>query len=172
MIRSRLQRFPLHQFMLAGALFGAATSSTALADLTDAVATHTTVTATDFGGVEVTVHVVDLYLLADDEADRLLNVYNFSIACGAPFYQSFGAPGWCVQGKGPFNDCTPADSFITIGGIGSHDLLPRQCDFDRSCSCTEPVCKRYASSGGIPSAKGILGGSSTLGNQVRSHCIW
>ncbi|MCP4834977.1 MAG: hypothetical protein GY895_09460, partial [Phycisphaera sp.] len=55
---------------------GLAIAGTSFADITGAVTYNYTTTAEDFGGTSVTVNVSDLYLLSDDAADTVLNVYN------------------------------------------------------------------------------------------------
>ena len=127
------------RLILVVSLTNAAASSSVFADFQDAVSYHRTAIITDFGGVEIEVHIVDLYLVSNSEDDRLLNIFNLSIQCGAPsYYQSFSAlPPWCVnvQKSGPFQNCVAPDSFVTIGGIGPHGENPSQCSFNELCSC-------------------------------------
>ncbi len=77
---------------------------------------------TDFGGVEVSGYVVDLYLELDI-SDVLLNVYNFNdVNAGTEaYYQGLTAPGWSPNNQGGIFETDAAlymDSFITIGGTG------------------------------------------------------
>ena len=102
----------------------------AAADITGAVTVDYSVTAEDFGGTAVSVNVSDLYLLSDDAADVVLNVYNFEPASSAQvdYYQSLGSD-WTPENQGGIFD-TPAlrlaDSFVTIGGFTQDTLRPEQ----------------------------------------------
>jgi len=107
-------------------LAAAAVASVASADYTDAVQVAYTVTAADFGGAEVTVNVVDVYMISNDTADTLLNVYNWNTVGGAAsYFQSFTGTGWQPTNLGgPFDTAAlqSADSFVTIGGFASDAL--------------------------------------------------
>ncbi len=110
---------------LAWAAAGAMTCA-ATADYTGAYTVSYTVTAADFGGAEVTVYVVDVYLKSNDAADTLLNVYNWNTVGGAAsYFQSFTGTGWQPTNLGGPFDTTAlqqADSFVTIGGFGAGAL--------------------------------------------------
>jgi len=103
----------------------------AAADITGAITYDYSVTAEDFGGASVTVHVSDLYLLSDDAADTVLNVYNLTLASAGQvsYFQSATGTGWTPNNLGGIFD-TPAlrlaDSFVTIGGFTQDTLLPEQ----------------------------------------------
>ena len=109
----------------------AAVAATASADITGAVTYNYTTTAEDFGGTSVTVNVSDLYLLSDDAADTVLNVYNLTLASAGQvsYFQSATGTGWTPNNLGGIFD-TPAlrlaDSFVTIGGFTQDTLLPEQ----------------------------------------------
>ena len=108
-------------------LAAAALAATASADYTGAVQMGYSVTAADFGGAEVSVYVVDVYMESNDSADTLLNVYNWNTVAGAPasFFQSFTGTGWAPTNLGgPFDTAAlqSADSFVTIGGFGADAL--------------------------------------------------
>jgi hypothetical protein len=109
----------------------AAVAATASADITGAVTYNYTTTAEDFGGTSVTVNVSDLYLLSDDAADTVLNVYNLTLAAAGQvsYFQSATGTGWTPNNLGGIFD-TPAlrlaDSFVTIGGFQQDTLLPEQ----------------------------------------------
>ena len=74
----------------------AAVAATASADITGAVTYNYSTTAEDFGGTSVTVNVSDLYLLSDDGADTVLNVYNMQMASTGQvnYFQSATGTGW------------------------------------------------------------------------------
>ena len=106
------------------ALGTAVLTTAASADFTNAVAISYSKTVSDFGGAAVTVGVTDLYMISNDAADTLLNVYNFNLSGSAPssFYQSTTGAGWTPTNLGgPFdNQATrEGDSFVTIGGFGA-----------------------------------------------------
>ena len=97
-------------------------AGTASADYTPlAIEVAYTVTAADFGGAEVTVNVRDIYMVSNDAADTLLNVYNWNTVGGASsYFQSFTGTGWTPTNLGgPFDTAAlqQADSFVTIGGF-------------------------------------------------------
>ena len=104
----------------------AVVAGTASADYTGAVEVAYSVTAADFGGAEVTVNVVDVYMTSNDSADTLLNVYNWNTVGGAAsYFQSFTGTGWQPTNLGGPFDTTAlqqADSFVTIGGFGAGAL--------------------------------------------------
>jgi MYXO-CTERM domain-containing protein len=104
----------------------AVVAGTASADYTGAVQVAYSVTAADFGGAEVTVNVVDVYMVSGDTADTLLNVYNWNTVGGAAsYFQSFTGTGWQPTNLGgPFDTAAlqSADSFVTIGGFGADAL--------------------------------------------------
>jgi hypothetical protein len=109
------------------AAIAAGLAGVASADYTGAVEVGYSVTAADFGGAEVTVYVCDIYMVSNDAADTLLNIYNWNTAIGAPtsFFQSFTGTGWTPTNLGgPFDTAAlqQADSFVTIGGFGA-DVL-------------------------------------------------
>ena len=72
--------------------------------------------APDFNGT-----VVDLWLEVDEEADTLLNIYNFNdVNLGTAYYQSITGWGWPPNNQGgPFvtEALLYADSFVSIGGM-------------------------------------------------------
>lgn len=97
-------------------------TGTAGADMTTIGLNPYSITATDFDGSALTLNVVDMYLLSDDGADVLLNIYNLELPAAAQrsYFQSFTGTGWTPTNLGgPFD--TPAlrvaDSFVTIGGF-------------------------------------------------------
>ena len=96
----------------------------------EAVAVSYSVTAADFGGAEVTVNVQDIYMLSNDAADTLLNVYNWQASqTGVSYFQSFTGTGWQPTNLGgPFDTAAlqQADSFITIGGFDYSTGTPLQ----------------------------------------------
>jgi len=103
----------------------AVVASAATADITGVVQVGSSQTVADFGGATVTVYTVDLYAVADNSSDTLLNVYNMTLGSGAPssFYQSTTGAGWTPTNLGgPFdNEATrKGDSFVTIGGFGTN----------------------------------------------------
>ena len=104
--------------LAAGTLAAAAT-----ADYTGPIEVGYEVTATDFGGGSITAYVVDLYMVSNDAADTLLNVYNWNtVDAGVSFFQSFTGTGWQPTNLGgPFDTgaLQVADSFVTIGGFGA-----------------------------------------------------
>ena len=109
----------------------AAIAATAGADITGAVTYNYTTTAEDFGGTSVTVNVSDLYLLSDDGADTVLNVYNMQMATAGQvnYFQSATGTGWTPNNLGGIFDTAAlrlADSFVTIGGFTQDTLLPEQ----------------------------------------------
>jgi hypothetical protein len=108
-------------------------ATAASADYTGAIEVAYSVTAADFGGAEVTVNVVDVYMLSNDvwegttgSGDTLLNVYNWNTVGGAAsYFQSFTGTGWQPTNLGgPFDTAAlqQADSFVTIGGFGADAL--------------------------------------------------
>jgi MYXO-CTERM domain-containing protein len=104
----------------------AVVAGTVSAEYTGAVEVAYTVTAADFGGAEVTVNVRDIYMVSNDGADTLLNVYNWNTVGGAAsYFQSFTGTGWQPTNLGGPFDTTAlqqADSFVTIGGFGAGAL--------------------------------------------------
>ena len=109
----------------------AAVAATASADITGAVTYNYVTTAEDFGGTSVTVNVSDLYLLSDDAADTVLNVYNMQMASAGQvnYFQSATGTGWTPTNLGGIFDTAAlrlADSFVTIGGFTQDTLLPEQ----------------------------------------------
>ncbi len=108
-------------------LAAAAVASVASADYTDVATVSYSVTAADFGGASVTVNVTDVYLVSNDMADTLLNIYNWNTANGAASYwQSMvSTTGWIPNNAGSIFD-TPAlqqaDSFVTVGSVGTDSL--------------------------------------------------
>jgi hypothetical protein len=104
----------------------AVVAGTVSAEYTGAVEVAYTVTAADFGGAEVTVNVRDIYMVSNDGADTLLNVYNWNTVGGASsYFQSFTGTGWQPTNLGGPFDTTAlqqADSFVTIGGFGAGAL--------------------------------------------------
>ena len=109
----------------------AAVAATAGADITGAVTYNYSTTVEDFGGTSVSVNVSDLYMLSNDAADTLLNVYNMTLASTGQvdYFQSATGTGWNPNNLGGIFD-TPAlrlaDSFVTIGGFAQDTLLPEQ----------------------------------------------
>ena len=105
------------------AVTGALLATTASAEYTGAVATTSWVDATDFSGESVSVYVADVYMLSNDSADTLLNVYNWDVFGGpSSYFQSFTGTGWQPNNLGgPFDTeaLQVADSFVTIGGFGA-----------------------------------------------------
>ncbi len=104
-------------------------ASSTSADIIGAVLVPYEITAADFGGAEVTVYVQDLYLVSDDPADTLLNIYNCNLPPDAqiPFFQSFTGTGWRPTNLGgPFDTeaLRYADSFVTIGGFPFGETFP------------------------------------------------
>ncbi len=80
------------------------------------------VTASDFDGSVLTLNIIDMYLLSDDEGDVLLNIYilDLPVAAQLPYFQSFTGTGWQPSNLGgPFDSAALrlADSFVTIGGF-------------------------------------------------------
>ena len=109
----------------------AAVAATASADITGAVTYNYVTTAEDFGGTSVTVNVSDLYLLSDDAADTVLNVYNMQMASAGQvnYFQSATGTGWTPTNLGGIFDTAAlrlADSFVTVGGFTQDTLLPEQ----------------------------------------------
>ena len=109
----------------------AAVAATASADITGAVTYNYSTTAEDFGGTSVTVNVSDLYLLSDDGADTVLNVYNMQMASTGQvnYFQSATGTGWSPNNLGGIFDTAAlrlADSFVTVGGFTQDTLLPEQ----------------------------------------------
>ena len=109
----------------------AAVAATASADITGAVTYNYSTTAEDFGGASVTVNVSDLYLLSDDGADTVLNVYNMQMASTGQvnYFQSATGTGWSPNNLGGIFDTAAlrlADSFVTVGGFTQDTLLPEQ----------------------------------------------
>ena len=109
----------------------AVATSLATADITGAYVVTYSVTATDFGGSDVTINVQDLYLASDDPADTVLNIFNLMVVDTGQvnYFQSFTGTGWQPTNLGgPFD--TPAlrsaDSFVTIGGFEQGVLFPEQ----------------------------------------------
>ena len=98
-------------------------TGSATADMTGIDFRSYSVTAADFGGAEVTVNVIDLYIVSNDANDVLLNVYNLDYDFGTTnFFQSATSTGWLAQNAGGIfdNDALQvADSFVTIGGFGA-----------------------------------------------------
>jgi hypothetical protein len=109
----------------------AVVAATAGADITGSVTYDYTTTVEDFGGTSVTVNVSDLYLLSDDSADTVLNVYNMQMASAGQvnYFQSATGTGWSPNNLGGIFDTAAlrlADSFVTIGGFAQDTLLPEQ----------------------------------------------
>ena len=110
---------------------GLAIAGTSFADVTGAITYNYSTTVEDFGGTSVSVNVSDLYLLSDDGADTVLNVYNMQMASAGQvnYFQSVTGTGWTPTNLGGIFD-TPAlrlaDSFVTIGGFAQDTLLPEQ----------------------------------------------
>ena len=103
----------------------------AAADITGAVTVDYSVTTEDFGGSSVSVNVSDLYLLSDDGADTVLNVYNMQMASTGQvnYFQSATGTGWSPNNLGGIFDTAAlrlADSFVTVGGFTQDTLLPEQ----------------------------------------------
>lgn len=123
----------MRPWIAAGAIVaGTAMDVGARADMTGVVQIGYTVTATDFGGAEVTAYVVDLFMTSDDPSDTLLNIYNFELTFDTNkcpldlcFFQSFTGTGWMPTNLGgPFDTeaLRRADSFVTIGGFSADAL--------------------------------------------------
>ncbi len=113
------------------AAIAAGLAGVASADYTGAYTVQYTVTAADFGGAEVTVNVMDMYLASNDSTDTLLNIYNFNLPSMAPasYFQSFTGTGWIPTNLGgPFDTAAlqQADSFVTIGGFDYSTGTPLQ----------------------------------------------
>ena len=109
----------------------AAVAATSSADITGAITVDYAVTAEDFGGTSVSVNVSDLYLLSNDAADTVLNVYNMQMATAGQvdYFQSATGTGWTPNNLGGIFDTAAlrlADSFVTIGGFTQDTLLPEQ----------------------------------------------
>ena len=105
------------------ALGTAVLTTAASADITGVTAVSYSKTVAEFDGSSVTVGITDLYMLSDDAADTLLNVYDFNLGASAPssFYQSTTGVGWQPTNLGgPFDNEAnrQADSFVTVGGFG------------------------------------------------------
>ena len=99
-----------------------ALGSGAAADMTQIGLDSYSITASDFDGAAITVNVVDMYMLSDDNADVLLNIYNLVLPGSAQltFYQSITGAGWAPNNLGgPFDTeaTRVADSFVSIGGV-------------------------------------------------------
>ena len=114
----------MNNVVFAGAISATLTVSAA-AEITGVLAVSSSKTVSDFGGAAVTLGITDLYMMSNDAADTLLNVYNFNFAPIAPlsFYQSTTGAGWTPTNLGgPFdNQATrEGDSFVTIGGFGTN----------------------------------------------------
>ena len=96
--------------------------SFAAADMTGSVYQHQyNVSAVDgFGAPDFNGTVVDLWMEFNDDADILLNVYNFNDAnLGTTYYQSFTGATWLPNNLGaPFETdaLQYADSYVSIGG--------------------------------------------------------
>ena len=110
---------------------GLAIAGTSFADITGAITVDYAVTAEDFGGTSVSVNVSDLYLLSNDAADTVLNVYNMQMATAGQvdYFQSATGTGWTPNNLGGIFDTAAlrlADSFVTIGGFTQDTLLPEQ----------------------------------------------
>ena len=81
----------------------------------------------DFGGTQVEVYVVDLYMTSDNPNDVLLNVYNFLGNHPGTYFQSMTGYGWEPENLGgPFDTdaLRYADSFVTIGGFDLSSSAP------------------------------------------------
>ena len=110
---------------------GLVIAGTSYADITGAVTYNYSTTVEDFGGTSVSVNVSDLYLLSDDAADTVLNVYNMQMASAGQvnYFQSATGTGWTPTNLGGIFDTAAlrlADSFVTIGGFTQDTLLPEQ----------------------------------------------
>ena len=108
----------------------AVVASAAYADFTGVIEVAGEQTVTEFDGTAVTIWTVDLYAVADDTNDILLNVYDKTLV-GAPasFYQSATGVGWKPTNLGgPFDNEAnrKGDSFVTIGGFdfNGHEQAP------------------------------------------------
>ena len=83
----------------------------------------------DFGGTQVEVYVVDLYMTADNSNDVLLNVFNFVGNHPGTYFQSLTGTGWTPTNLGgPFDTdaLREIDSFVTIGGFDLSSTEPPQ----------------------------------------------
>ncbi len=86
---------------------------------------------TDYNGSLISLHVQDLYVMSDDAADTLLNVYDVVLPTAAKvdYYQSFAGTGWLPTNLGgPFDTeaVRLGDSFVTIGGVAQGVTRPEQ----------------------------------------------
>ncbi len=86
---------------------------------------------TDYNGSLISLHVQDLYVMSDDAADTLLNVYDVVLPTAAKvdYYQSVAGSGWLPNNLGgPFDTeaVRLGDSFVTIGGVAQGVTRPEQ----------------------------------------------
>jgi len=107
--------------------FGLLVAASATADFTgDVYMDIQSVSAVDgFGAPDFNGTVVDLWAESDDDADILLNAYNFNdVNLGTTYYQSFTGGTWLPNNLGvPFETdaLRMADSYVTIGGYNGGD---------------------------------------------------
>jgi hypothetical protein len=106
-------------------------ASSAGADLIAAHVNSYQTQVTDYNGSMVDLYVQDLYIMSDDAADTLLNVYDVVLpeAARINYYQSVGGTGWLPANLGgPFDTdaVRRGDSFVTIGGVAQGVARPEQ----------------------------------------------
>ena len=104
-------------------------SSLAFSDYTGVVEDGYWSVQEDFGGTQVEVYVVDLYVTADNLDDVLLTVFNFQGNHPGGYYQSLTGAGWMPTNLGvPFETgaLRNSDSFVTIGGFDLSSTEPPQ----------------------------------------------
>ena len=162
-------------------------AAAASGDITAAYTYNYSVTAADFDGSDVTVNIQDLYLKSNDNADTVLNVFNYnaSATAASSYFQSFTGTGWQPTNLGgPFD--TPAlrlaDSFVTVGGFAQNTIAPEQApgagagtgldpNFGgNNAAAPGPDAGWYNGSppslngqvGNVPDASGALGGLGVL----------
>jgi len=103
----------------------------AQADMTAAYVHGYQTQVTDYNGAMFDLYVQDLYVMSDDAADTLLNVYDLVLPEPArvDYYQSVGGTGWLPNNLGgPFDTdaVRRGDSFVTIGGVAQGVARPEQ----------------------------------------------
>ncbi len=113
-----------------------ATASTLIASSAgaDMIAAHVNsyqTQVTDYNGSVIDLYVQDLYIMSNDAADTLLNVYDVVLpeAARINYYQSFSGTGWVPYNLGgPFDTdaVRRGDSFVTIGGVAQGVARPEQ----------------------------------------------
>ena len=116
--------------MIIGAGLATSVAFSAYADFTGVIEVAGEQTVTEFDGTAVTLWTVDLYAVASESDDVLLNVYDKTLV-GAPstFFQSATGVGWKPTNLGgPFDNEAnrKGDSFVTIGGFdfNGHEQAP------------------------------------------------